>query len=157
MRKHLTSSSYPVRINHEWGFDNFFKAINWVCWAVLGPLTDLLYPLYYNKFVNKWNPLPFISTTPKKGTHLWASLPVEALIGMPPPPPPLHQDRAWVKARKSHFPNDFFATMSNDVIHLIKDFRLFPLIIMMLILTIFSFWLCTDNARRKWTSVILRN
>ena len=35
-------------LNHERGFVNFFKAINWVCWAVLGRLTDLLYPLYYN-------------------------------------------------------------------------------------------------------------
>ena len=40
-------------LNHEPGFVDFFKAINWVCWPVLGPLTDLLYPLYYNKFVNK--------------------------------------------------------------------------------------------------------
>ena len=43
------------------------------------------------------------------------------------------------QARESHFPDDFLATMSYDVIHLIQDFSLFPLMIMMLILTTFSF------------------
>ena len=41
-------SSKNKLLNHERGFVNFFKAINWVCWPVLGPFNRPLYPLYYN-------------------------------------------------------------------------------------------------------------
>ena len=93
-------SSKNKLLNHEWGFVNFFKAINWVCWAVLGPFNRPLYPLYYNLSTSEI-PCLLYKWRLKKVPFCGRSLPFEALIGMPLPPLPTLRKNMSQSEKKS--------------------------------------------------------